>query len=230
MRGNLGAAETRWGQFERAMALITGALATQQAIGDRGSQGYSHWQLMSLHDCLGDLAAALRHGEQTLAVAAEVRDRGLENGACTEVATIAIRAGALDAAAQWLDRRDRLAAAADGAVQPHTLLPRAMLAQARGHAADAERQILAWLEWLEQSDGSRQRAECQHLWLGCKVLRQCALQAPYERVLARAWRMLQHDAAQLPEARRAAFLHNVPYNRAIAEAWAVLHPGHADTA
>jgi hypothetical protein len=230
IRGNLGAAETRWGQFERAKALITGALETQRAIGDRASEGYSHWQMMTLHGLLGNGAAALRAGQQALAIAADVRDRGLESGALLSAVSVAVEFGEFDQAEQWLARYDGLAGPAGRVSEPTSLLPRAALAMARGQREPAAQAMLAWVNWLEQRGGTLYGygAEGQDLWQACTALRSLSLQGPYERVLERAWRQLQHECAELPESRRAAFLHRVPYNRAVAEAWSALHPGPAD--
>jgi predicted ATPase/class 3 adenylate cyclase len=227
MRGNLGAAETRWGRFERAQELIQSALVTQRAIGDRGSQGYTMWQLMTLHACMGDRAAALQAGEQALALAVEVRDRGMESGLLTHTATLAAEHGDFDRADDWLDRLDRLGTKAPDAPEPTTLLPRAMSAHGKGLQAEATERIRDWVRWLERPDGDLAGAEVQQLWQGCTLLRDCGLQAEFERVLARAWRLLRHSEAELPRERRNAFMSRIPYNRAVAEAWVALHPGPA---
>lgn len=211
-------AANRIGAFERAWALGHESLGLSRQIND--PLGESTTLLILGMSALrrGDAPQALSLSEQGLTIARQIGVRETERLALAQIGHIHAQMGNRNAALltleQVADQTDKWSAIA------HAEL--ADLQRTAGALDDARPHIEKVLAYLDPHE-AEMLGDLRVYLIAWQVLDLLG-DARAQRVLTRAYELLQHNAARLPDDARRSYLENIAEHRAIVAAWQSSRP------
>ncbi len=219
--GNLSFVAGIRGEYEKARDFVTGQLRIAREVGDRNSEMYGWINLSGYLRGLEDFKAAQEAAENGLKIGLEVGDRSGQAWALTNLGHAHLESG--ERAQAEADYREALAIRRDLEQPALASEPLAGLARltligddsnlARGYVQE----ILAHLDGGGTLEGTD---DPLRVYLTCFNLLQKMGEARAGEVLEKAYRLLQQNAASIPEPDvREMYLKQIPHHREILEAW-----------
>lgn len=218
---NLGYQAFIRGDFHEARSFYQQGLAIYREIESRSGKATALCNIGLVALTQGDSTGAQASCEQALAIARGIGDRWLEGYALTWLGDAAARLGQLDDAVEHLQQALHLRkelAQAQLVVESRACLARVALT--RGELVEARREVDLILGHLASGKGLEGTDAPLLIHLTCYRVLRATKDPRAGDVLERAHRLLQEQAAKLPDdATRHSFLVKVPWHHEIESAW-----------